>query len=54
MTILDKIIETKKIEVANQKKVIDTETLKKHPDFNRKCNSFKIESFKGKCFRNYC
>lgn len=48
MTILDKIIETKKVEVANQKKVVDIETLKKYPDFNRKCNSLKTNLLKDK------
>ena len=46
MTILDKIIETKTGEVAHQKKVIDIELLKKHPDFNRECNSLKANLLK--------
>ncbi len=41
MNILDKIIATKKIEVANQKKVVSISELEKHPMFNRKCNSLK-------------
>lgn len=41
MNILDKIIETKRIEVANQKKVMDISKLKKFPLFKRKCNSLK-------------
>ncbi len=41
MNILDKIIETKKIEVASQKKVVSIEQLEQYPDFGRKCNSLK-------------
>ncbi len=41
MNILDKIIETKKAEVANQKKVVNVEKLKDYPLFNRKCISLK-------------
>ena len=41
MNILDKIIETKKAEVAAQKKVISVEQLQKYPGFSRKCNSLK-------------
>jgi indole-3-glycerol phosphate synthase len=41
MNILDKIIETKKVEVASQKKVVSIAQLEKYPEFNRKCNSLK-------------
>jgi len=41
MTILDKIIEAKKEEVARQKKLVDIEMLKDIPDFSRECNSLK-------------
>ncbi len=41
MNILDKIIETKKVEVANQKKVVSSAQLEKYPAFFRKCNSLK-------------
>jgi len=41
MNILDKIIETKKVEVANQKKVVSSTQLEKYPAFSRKCNSLK-------------
>ena len=41
MNILDKIIETKKAEVANQKKAVSIELLENHPRFKRKCNSLK-------------
>ena len=41
MTILDKIIEAKKEEVAHQKKLVDIEMLKDIPDFPRECNSLK-------------
>lgn len=46
MTILDKIIEAKKEEVAHQKKVVDIETLKDIPDFLRECNSLKTSLIK--------
>ncbi len=46
MNILDKIIETKKEEVANQKKVVSVLQLEKHPGFNRKCNSLKSNLLK--------
>jgi indole-3-glycerol phosphate synthase len=46
MNILDKIIETKKLEVANQKKVTSVEQLKKYPGFTRKCNSLKTNLLK--------
>ena len=46
MNILDKIIDTKKVEVANQKKVISISELEKYPLFNRKCNSLKINLLK--------
>ena len=41
MNILDKIIETKKVEVTNQKKIVSISELEKRPLFNRKCNSLK-------------
>lgn len=41
MNILDKIIEIKKEEVANQKKMVSISQLEKYPKFNRKCNSLK-------------
>ena len=41
MNILDKIIETKKVEVANQKKVVSVAQLEKYPLFKRECNSLK-------------
>jgi len=41
MTILDKIIESKKVEIAHQKDVVDIQTLKRISDFNRECNSLK-------------
>ncbi len=41
MNILDKIIATKKIEVANKKKVVSIYELENYPLFNRKCNSLK-------------
>nr|WP_320023280.1 indole-3-glycerol phosphate synthase TrpC [uncultured Draconibacterium sp.] len=41
MNILDKIIATKKEEVAAQKKVVSIEQLEKYPGFARKCNSLK-------------
>jgi indole-3-glycerol phosphate synthase len=41
MNILDKIIETKKVEVANQKKVVSTSQLVKYPAYERTCNSLK-------------
>lgn len=41
MNILDKIIETKKKEVANQKKLISEKQLKNYPDYGRICNSLK-------------
>ncbi|KJF44868.1 indole-3-glycerol phosphate synthase TrpC [Draconibacterium sediminis] len=41
MNILDKIVATKKEEVAAQKKVVSIEQLKKYPGFTRKCNSLK-------------
>ena len=41
MNILDKIIETKKVEVANQKKVVSISELEKYPMFKRECNSLK-------------
>jgi len=41
MTILDKIIERKKIEVAAAKKLVSLEALEKYPLFNRTCYSLK-------------
>lgn len=46
MNILNKIIETKKVEVANQKKVVSVSQLEKYPGFNRKCNSLKSNLLK--------
>lgn len=41
MTILDKIVERKKQEVALAKAKVSTELLQQYPLFNRKCYSFK-------------
>jgi indole-3-glycerol phosphate synthase len=41
MNILDKIIEAKKAEIAYQKSVVQIETLKYIPEFNRECISLK-------------
>jgi indole-3-glycerol phosphate synthase len=41
MNILEKIVETKKVEVANQKQKVSIEQLEKYPLFNRKCNALK-------------
>ena len=41
MNILEKIIATKKEEVAAQKKVVSIEQLEEYPGFARKCNSLK-------------
>jgi len=41
MNILDKIIATKQVEVANQKKVISIEEYENYPLFSRKCYSLK-------------
>jgi indole-3-glycerol phosphate synthase len=46
MTILDKIIEAKKEELARQKKLVDVEMLKVIPDFNRECISLKANLLK--------
>lgn len=46
MNILDKIIETKKVEVANQKKVVSIAQLEKYAPFTRKCNSLKSNLLK--------
>jgi len=46
MNILDKIVETKKVEVANQKKMVSIEQLEKYPGFSRKCNSLKTNLLK--------
>lgn len=43
MNILDKIVETKRMEVAQQKKVVGILGLKKYPLFNRKCISLKAK-----------
>jgi len=47
MNILDKIIETKKTEVAGQKRIVSLEQLEKFPLFNRKCNSLKASLLKS-------
>ena len=41
MTILDKIIESKKVEVASRKQITSIDTLQKAPAFSRKCLSMK-------------
>jgi len=46
MNILDKIIATKKMEVANKKEVVLVSELEKYPLFNRKCNSLKANLLK--------
>ena len=46
MNILDQIIETKKTEVARQKKVVGISDLEKYPFFNRNCNSLKSNLLK--------
>ena len=46
MNILDKIIQTKKAELASQKRVVSIEQLKKYPAFKRKCNSLKANLLK--------
>lgn len=46
MNILDKIIETKKTEVASQKNLISIEQLEKYPLFSRPCNSLKTSLLK--------
>lgn len=46
MNILDKIIATKKVEVANQKKVVSISQLEGYPLFSRKCNSLKSNLLK--------
>jgi indole-3-glycerol phosphate synthase len=46
MNILDKIIATKREEVANQKKVVSIQQLEKYPLFSRKCNSLKANLLK--------
>lgn len=46
MTILDKIIETKKAEISHQKKVVGISQLKKYPLFGRSCNSLKTSLLK--------
>ncbi|HKI89370.1 MAG TPA: indole-3-glycerol phosphate synthase TrpC [Draconibacterium sp.] len=47
MTILDKIIESKRTEIAHQKKAVDIQTLQKISDFNRECNSLKSSLLKN-------
>jgi indole-3-glycerol phosphate synthase len=46
MTILDKIIEAKKEEIARQKKLVDIEILREIPDFTRRCISLKANLLK--------
>ncbi len=46
MNILDKIIETKKTEVASQKRIVSIEQLEKYPQFKRTCNSLKASLLK--------
>jgi len=46
MNILEKIIETKKVEVARQKKAIPAAHLKKYPGYGRKCNALKAALLK--------
>jgi indole-3-glycerol phosphate synthase len=46
MNILEKIVETKKVEVARQKKVMPVAQLKKYPGYKRKCNSLKAALLK--------
>jgi indole-3-glycerol phosphate synthase len=46
MNILEKIVETKKAEVAQQKKVMPVAQLKKFPGYQRKCNSLKATLLK--------
>ena len=41
MTILDRINETKRQEIATSKKLFPVEGLMASPNFNRKCNSLK-------------
>lgn len=47
MNILEKIVETKKMEVARQKKAIPVAQLKKFPGYQRKCNSLKAALLKA-------
>ncbi|MBW6536500.1 MAG: indole-3-glycerol phosphate synthase TrpC [Mariniphaga sp.] len=47
MNILEKIVETKKAEVARQKKVVSVAQLKKFPGYQRKCNSLKTALLKS-------
>jgi indole-3-glycerol phosphate synthase len=46
MNILEKIVESKKAEVAHQKKTIPVAQLKKYPGYKRKCNSLKAALLK--------
>lgn len=46
MNILDKIIETKRVEVANQKKLVSVTQLEKYPLYTRECNSLKSNLLK--------
>ena len=47
MNILDKIIETKKAEVAHQKRVVNIEQLEKYPAYHRKCISLRSALLKN-------
>lgn len=47
MNILEKIVETKKAEIARQKKVVSVAQLKKFPCYQRKCNSLKTALLKS-------
>ena len=46
MTILDKIIEAKKVEIAHQKQLVEMEVLQDVFDFYRECNSLKSSLIK--------
>lgn len=46
MTILDKIIEAKKVEIAHQKQLVEMEVLQDVFDFYRECNSLKTSLLK--------
>jgi indole-3-glycerol phosphate synthase len=46
MNILEKIVETKKAEIARQKKVMPVAQLKNFPGYQRKCNSLKAALLK--------
>lgn len=47
MNILDKIVATKREEVASQKKVVSVSKLEKYPLFKRECNSLKANLLKA-------